>query len=165
MMVSLTNQGRKAADLLGNAPDQTSSMLDCLNETELQTLHSYLQRIIDASSDDLPASTAEDVKKRELLIEHLKRRRIRPTAHRARTVCTTCGRANDGHANVQPHSHTTSSRPLQTRLIHHLHVILHQNSTLKCGILHQTPFQNSAFCTYNAENVTLVRDSERNRHA
>ena len=39
MMVSLTNQGRKAADLLGKAPDQTSSMLDCLNETELQTLH------------------------------------------------------------------------------------------------------------------------------
>ena len=37
MMVSLTNQGRKAADLLGKAPDQTSSMLDCLNETELQT--------------------------------------------------------------------------------------------------------------------------------
>ncbi|MCH4845743.1 MarR family winged helix-turn-helix transcriptional regulator [Bifidobacterium longum] len=83
MMVSLTNQGRKAADLLGKAPDQTSSMLDCLNETELQTLHGYLQRIIDtssddlpASSDDLPASTAEDVKKCELLIEHLKRRRM-----------------------------------------------------------------------------------------
>ncbi len=50
--VSLTNQGRKAADLLGKAPDQTSSMLDCLNETELQTLHGYLQRIIDTSSDD-----------------------------------------------------------------------------------------------------------------
>ena len=76
MMVSLTNQGRKAADLLGKAPDQTSSMLDCLNETELQTLHGYLQRIIDTSSDDLPASTAEDVKKCELLIEHLKRRRM-----------------------------------------------------------------------------------------
>ena len=76
MMVSLTNQGREAADLLGKAPDQTSSMLDCLNETELQTLHGYLQRIIDTSSDDLPASTAEDVKKCELLIEHLKRRRM-----------------------------------------------------------------------------------------
>ena len=76
MMVSLTNQGRKAADLLGKAPDQTSSMLDCLNETEIQTLHGYLQRIIDTSSDDLPASTAEDVKKCELLIEHLKRRRM-----------------------------------------------------------------------------------------
>ena len=72
----ITVQGRKAADLLGKAPDQTSSMLDCLNETELQTLHGYLQRIIDTSSDDLPASTAEDVKKCELLIEHLKRRRM-----------------------------------------------------------------------------------------
>ena len=76
MMVNLTNQGRKAADLLGKAPDQTSSMLDCLNETELQTLHGYLQRIIDTSSDDLPTSTAEDVKKHELLIEHLKRRHM-----------------------------------------------------------------------------------------
>lgn len=76
MVVSLTNQGRKAADLLGNAPDQTSSMLDCLNDAELHTLHGYLQRIIDASSDDIPASTAEEVKKRELLIEHLKRRRV-----------------------------------------------------------------------------------------
>ncbi|KHD96137.1 MarR family transcriptional regulator [Bifidobacterium longum subsp. longum] len=51
-------------------------MLDCLNETELQTLHGYLQRIIDTSSDDLPTSTAEDVKKHELLIEHLKRRHM-----------------------------------------------------------------------------------------
>lgn len=76
MVVSLTDRGRKVADLLGNAPDQTSSMLDCLNETELQTLHGYLQRIINASSDGLPASTAEDVKKRELLIEHLKRRHM-----------------------------------------------------------------------------------------
>ena len=77
MMVSLTNQGRKAADLLGKAPDQTSSMLDCLNgKPSYKTLHGYLQRIIDTSSDDLPASTAEDVKKCELLIEHLKRRRM-----------------------------------------------------------------------------------------
>ena len=45
MMVNLTNQGRKAADLLGKAPDQTSSMLDCLNETELQTLHLSLIHI------------------------------------------------------------------------------------------------------------------------
>lgn len=66
-------QGRRSA---GQSADQTSSMLDCLNETELQTLHGYLQRIIDTSSDDLPASTAEDVKKCELLIEHLKRRRM-----------------------------------------------------------------------------------------
>lgn len=76
MMASLTDRGRKVADLLGKAPDQTSSMLDCLNETELQTLHGYLQRIINASSDDLPASTAEEVKKRELLIKHLKRRHM-----------------------------------------------------------------------------------------
>ena len=51
-------------------------MLDCLNDDELHTLYGYLQRIIDTSSDDLPASTAEDVKKCELLIEHLKRRRM-----------------------------------------------------------------------------------------
>lgn len=75
MMVSLTNQGRKAADLLGKAPDQTSSMLDCLNETELQP-YTATCALIDTSSDDLPASTAEDVKKCELLIEHLKRRRM-----------------------------------------------------------------------------------------
>ena len=51
-------------------------MLDCLNDDELHTLYGYLQRIIDTSSDDLPASTAEDAKKCELLIEHLKRRRM-----------------------------------------------------------------------------------------
>lgn len=62
MMVSLTNRCTEASShLLGKAPDQTSSMLDCLAETELQTLHGHLQRI-DTSSDDLPASTAEDVK-------------------------------------------------------------------------------------------------------
>ena len=32
--------------------------------------------IMHTSSDDLPASTAKDVKKCELLIEHLKRRRM-----------------------------------------------------------------------------------------
>ena len=35
-------------------------MLDCLNDDELHTLYGYLQRIIDASSDGVPASTAED---------------------------------------------------------------------------------------------------------
>ena len=48
-------------------------MLDCLNDDELHTLYGYLQRIIDAS--------AEDAKKRALLIEHPKRRHM--TADRA----------------------------------------------------------------------------------
>lgn len=128
MVVSLTDRGRKVADLLGNAPDQTSSMLDCLNETELQTLHGYLQRIINASSDGLPASTAEDAKKRELLIEHLKRK------HRPRTACTACSRIR-----IRPHDSSAiqTSAPMQTRPIHQLNVILHQNPTSKCGILHQ----------------------------
>ena len=56
-------------------------MLDCLNDDELHTLSGYLQRIIDASSDGVPASTAEDAKKRALLIEHPKRRHM--TADRA----------------------------------------------------------------------------------
>lgn len=56
-------------------------MLDCLNDDELHTLYGYLQRIIDASSDGVPASTAEDAKKRALLIEHPKRRHM--TAGRA----------------------------------------------------------------------------------
>ena len=59
-------------------------MLDCLNDDELHTLYGYLQRIIDASSDGVPASTAEDAKKRALLIEHPKRRHM--TADRA--FCT-----------------------------------------------------------------------------
>ena len=40
-----------------------------------------MTRIIDASSDGVPASTAEDAKKRALLIEHPKRRHM--TADRA----------------------------------------------------------------------------------
>ena len=55
-------------------------MLDCLNDDELHTLYGYLQRIIDAS-DGVPASPAEDAKKRALLIEHPKRRHM--TADRA----------------------------------------------------------------------------------
>lgn len=64
-------------------------MLDCLNDDELHTLYGYLQRIIDASSDGVPASTAEDAKKRALLIEHPKRRHMTPTAHNSRTAHTT----------------------------------------------------------------------------
>ena len=35
-------------------------MLDCLNDDELHTLYGYLQRIIDASSDGVPASTRSE---------------------------------------------------------------------------------------------------------
>ena len=42
-------------------------MLDCLNDDELHTLYGYLQRIIDASSDGVPASTAEDAKSERYL--------------------------------------------------------------------------------------------------
>ena len=48
-------------------------MLDCLNDDELHTLY--------AAADGVPASTAEDAKKRALLIEHPKRRHM--TADRA----------------------------------------------------------------------------------
>lgn len=65
MMVSLTNRGRKAADLLGDKPDRTSSILDCLNDDEPRTQYGYLQRIIEASSDGIPITTAENAGKRE----------------------------------------------------------------------------------------------------
>lgn len=100
-------------------------MLDCLNDDELHTLYGYLQRIIDASSDGVPASTAEDAKKRALLIEHPKRRHMTADPRIIREQPTQlCGHANDGRAIVQsfsykviqPHDHpapltSTSNSP------------------------------------------------------
>ena len=79
-------------------------MLDCLNDDELHTLYGYLQRIIDASSDGVPASTAEDAKKRALLIEHPKRRHGRAIVQ------------SFSYKVIQPHDHpapltSTSNSP------------------------------------------------------
>ena len=51
-------------------------MLDCLNDDELHTLYGYLQRIIAASSDDVPATPAEAAKKRAQHIEPPKSRHM-----------------------------------------------------------------------------------------
>ena len=46
MTIKLTDEGAKAADEMAKRPEETTKMLDCLSDEELQNLSNYLERII-----------------------------------------------------------------------------------------------------------------------
>lgn len=110
MMVNLTNQGRKAADLLGKAPDQTSSMLDCSMKP------SYKPYTATCSASSTPPPTTyrprppRMSKSMSCLSNTSSAGTCRPTAHSLRTTRTTCG-----HISIRPHNSSaaqSSSPPL-----------------------------------------------------
>ena len=84
-LLILDETNRKSAEARRDAFHAAEFAILCLPDDaarEAVTLADGAKvRIIDASSDGVPASTAEDAKKRALLIEHPKRRHM--TADRA----------------------------------------------------------------------------------
>ena len=72
LMVKLTEEGEKAAGMIEKNISDTSQILDCLNDEELQNFNIYLSRIIKRYEEQFPNEDFEERRKmmRKLMAEH-----------------------------------------------------------------------------------------------
>jgi len=69
LIISLTEEGKKAAEEVGDTASDTPHALDCLSDKELQAFSEYLGRVIKSYEKQYPE---EDYEERRMKMEEFK---------------------------------------------------------------------------------------------
>jgi len=64
LTIKLTDEGKKAADEVGDTTSETPQALNCLNDEELQTFSKYLGRVIKNYEEQYPEEDFEERRKK-----------------------------------------------------------------------------------------------------